>query len=177
MEHTTPAPDGSIVVGIDDSAESRTALLWAADLARSSGRHLEAAHVIGYDAQPTAAWAGTIPSLVYSDDTHAADRNRRNIVAMFDDVQPEPTWDLTFAQGPAAEFLVEHARTAHLLVVGTGEHRGITRALIGSISRYCLGHSVVPVVAVPTPESQPPAAEAPDGLPGSRTPDHLAPTR
>jgi nucleotide-binding universal stress UspA family protein len=149
MNHPTPAA-GSIIVGIDDSPQSRTALRWAADLARSSGRHLEAVHVNPYDSLRSPVWAGTLPALVAGDDAQADDRNRLRIVAMYDDVAPAPGWDLAFLDGPVGAVLVERSRGAQLLVVGTGEHHGVDRLLSGSISRYCLTHAAVAVAAVPT---------------------------
>ena len=45
-------------------------------------------------------------------------------------------------------FLSKHAE---LLVVGTREHVGLGRLLVGSVSHYCLRHAACPVVAVPIP--------------------------
>lgn len=50
--------------------------------------------------------------------------------------------------GPA---LVAAARTAALLVVGTGRKGRLSRTFLGSVSEFCVRHSPVPVVVVPAP--------------------------
>jgi nucleotide-binding universal stress UspA family protein len=46
---------------------------------------------------------------------------------------------------------VEAAHDAALLVVGSGRKSLVARALLGSVSEYCVRHSRVPVVVVPDP--------------------------
>jgi nucleotide-binding universal stress UspA family protein len=55
---------------------------------------------------------------------------------------------LDVVEGPAGPVLVERARRAALLVVGTREHVGLRRLVAGSVSHYCLSHAECPVVAV-----------------------------
>jgi len=73
------------------------------------------------------------------------------IRGIFRDVEPEASWMLTFAEGDAGEVLVRLAEDNEfeLLVVGTQEHVGFRRAVLGSVSHYCLSHARCPVVAVP----------------------------
>lgn len=47
--------------------------------------------------------------------------------------------------------LIAAARTAALLVVGTGRKDRLSRAFMGSVSEFCVRHSPVPVVVVPAP--------------------------
>ncbi len=47
--------------------------------------------------------------------------------------------------------LVKAAHDAALLVVGSGRKSLVARALLGSVSEYCVRHSRVPVVVVPDP--------------------------
>ena len=77
--------------------------------------------------------------------------NRHGIRNIFWDAKPEPGWMLTFAEGNAGEVLVRLGENAdvELLVVGTQEHTGLRRAVLGSVSHYCLSHAGCPVVAVP----------------------------
>ena len=44
-------------------------------------------------------------------------------------------------------------------MLGTREHTGLRRAVVGSVSHYCLSHAVPPVVAVPA-DVEPTAAAA-----------------
>ena len=71
-----------------------------------------------------------------------------SITQVFDDIAPRPDWLIQFAAEPGP-FLVRQSRDAQLLVVGTREHAGLGRLLVGSISHYCLSRAVCPVVAVP----------------------------
>ena len=83
-------------------------------------------------------------------DASAMDGAHRGAVeAVFDSVQPEPGWRLSFFSGEPGPVLVAESVGAALLVVGTREHAGIGRLLSGSVSHYCLSHAECPVVAVP----------------------------
>jgi nucleotide-binding universal stress UspA family protein len=55
--------------------------------------------------------------------------------------------------------LRRQSEEADLLVVGTGDHVGLGRLLVGSVSHYCLSHAKCPVVAVPAPRLVAEAAE------------------
>jgi nucleotide-binding universal stress UspA family protein len=72
---------------------------------------------------------------------------RGAIQAVFDSVQPDPGWRLSFSGEPGPVLVAESG--AALLVVGTRGHVGIGRLLSGSVSHYCLSHADCPVVAVP----------------------------
>ena len=138
-----------IVVGLDDSPSGKAALSWAAEQAIRTHTVLRAVHVLDwpYGANDTAS---------------ASSRDRRNltlekaqaayiasITRVFDDIAPRPDWLIQFAKGEPGPVLVRQSRDAQLLVVGTREHVGLGRLLVGSISHYCLSHAVCPVVAVP----------------------------
>lgn len=68
---------------------------------------------------------------------------------MFDDISPRPEWLIEFATGEPGPVLIKESSDAQLLVVGTHEHVGLGRLLVGSISHYCLSRASCPVVAVP----------------------------
>ena len=72
------------------------------------------------------------------------------VATLPDDV---PREDPVVEQGDAGVVLVEAARDAKLLVVGT-RGRGPVRAnMIGSVARHCADHSPVPLVIVPNLET------------------------
>ena len=71
---------------------------------------------------------------------------------LFASVQPESGWTLTCFAGDPGPVLRRQAKDADLLVVGTGEHVGLGRLLVGSVSHRCLTHAMCPVVAVPAPQ-------------------------
>jgi nucleotide-binding universal stress UspA family protein len=51
--------------------------------------------------------------------------------------------------GPPAEVLLEAARGAAELVVGTRGHGGFVGLLLGSVSQQCAHHAPCPIVIVP----------------------------
>jgi nucleotide-binding universal stress UspA family protein len=147
---STDTEKGEVVVGIDTSRSGRTALKWAADYARSTGRPLHAVHVFHYDPGTPAPWApGGLPSLTYPAAAEAREMMRSDVQQLFDALPPRPDWQLEICEGPVGRTLVDRAQTADLLVVGTREHTGVDRILSGSVSHHCLSHAQCPVMAVP----------------------------
>jgi nucleotide-binding universal stress UspA family protein len=54
----------------------------------------------------------------------------------------------TVAEGNAAQVLLDRAKGADLLVVGSRGHAGFAGALLGSVSQHCASHSPCPIVIV-----------------------------
>jgi len=144
-----------IVVGIDDSPSSRATLGWAADYARSTGCRLQAVHVMIWPPSTEIYAYAVGVDEVFPNADYVEKQYRTAIEAVFDEVHPEPDWELRFAQGHAGRILVEVSRTARLVVVGAREHRRVGRLLNGSIGHYCLNHAACPVVSVPPDGSSP----------------------
>ncbi|HEU4909536.1 MAG TPA: universal stress protein [Propionibacteriaceae bacterium] len=139
-----------IIVGLDDSPSGRAALRWAARQAVLAGSLLRAIHVLDWP-----YGSATDPEGNTSQPSHAEidESYRRSITAVFEQADPDPDWQLEFARGDAGPVLVREAKGAQLLVVGTREHVGLGRLLVGSISHYCLTHATCPVVAIPAETS------------------------
>ncbi len=74
---------------------------------------------------------------------------RASMTRLFDETAPRPGWLITFALGAPGDVLVQQAEHARLLAIGTGEHVGVQRLLVGSVSHYCLSHARCPVAAIP----------------------------
>ncbi|MFD5462167.1 universal stress protein [Kitasatospora sp. NPDC127059] len=130
---------------MDGSAVSRPALRWAVEQARLTGAVVDAVTAWTY---PTiTAWARTTAD-------PQIDRSARNAPArtVEEVVGPEPPVEIRqrAIRGNAAEVLLEQARGADLLVVGSRGYGGFERALLGSVSRHCVEHAPCPVVVVPT---------------------------
>lgn len=149
MTESAPSADNrrGIVVGIDGSEASISALEWAAGRTDRFGP-LRPVHSWDY---PISVWApspfgpGIAPPV--ADMNAAAQEAAESCMAdLPDDVPREPP---IVAQGEAGVVLVEAARDAELLVVGT-RGRGPVRAnVIGSVARHCADHTPVPLVIVP----------------------------
>jgi nucleotide-binding universal stress UspA family protein len=138
-----------IVVGLDDSPSSKAALSWAAEQAIRTHTVLRAVHVLGWPYGPNAAASPGSRDAMNLTFENAQAAYVASITKVFDDIAPRPDWLIQFAKGEPGAVLVRQSRDAQLLVVGTREHVGLGRLLVGSISHYCVSHAVCPVVAVP----------------------------
>jgi nucleotide-binding universal stress UspA family protein len=153
MDQNTTVADGAVVVAIDESSSSRAALTWAADYARDNHVDLHAVHVLRHDFGAPVTWAPGLLGAPHTVSESVFELAKLSVRQLFDSVLPAPSWTLTFLDGPAGQEIVQHARNAQLLVIGTREHRGLERLMVGSVSHYCLTHAECPIVAVPTPEA------------------------
>ncbi len=159
--HLKIAPQGAVVVAIDDSDSSRAALAWAASYARTTGLPLHATHVFRYDFGAPEVWSPGLRGIPHTVSAPEYALTRTDVEQMFTEVVPAPGWRLTFLDGPVGQTLVGFAQDATVLVVGTREHRGLERLLVDSVSHYCLTHAGLPVVAVPPGPVAPIATLAP----------------
>jgi nucleotide-binding universal stress UspA family protein len=90
-----------------------------------------------------------VEDLLFVQEGELEHTNRAAITEIFREIAPEDDWSLQFAKGKTRQILVDASRHSRLLVVGTGEHVGLGRIMLGSTSHYCLSHASCPVVAVP----------------------------
>ncbi|MEZ5246918.1 MAG: universal stress protein [Acidimicrobiales bacterium] len=136
-----------IIVGVDGSDASQAALEWAAARTDQFGP-VRPVHSWDY---PISVWApspfgpGMAPPA--NEMAAAAQEAADKLVAdLGDDIPHEAP---IVEHGDAGSVLVEAARDAELLVVGT-RGRGPVRAnVIGSVARHCADHTPVPLVIVP----------------------------
>lgn len=140
---------GKVVVGVDGSEGSRVALRWAAEEARARGAVLEAVIVWQYPALTTMPAFGVLPP---ADEMEAEAKAALGAVLEEEHLlsSPELTVLEAITQGPPAAGLIEAAKDADLLVVGSRGHGGFAGLLLGSVSQHCLTHAPCPVVVVPT---------------------------
>jgi nucleotide-binding universal stress UspA family protein len=155
---TSPDPLGdpreTIIVGLDQSNSARAALNWAAKYARLTGNPLRAIAIVDWPTGLVGATDGGLPleTLLLLPNEEQSQHLQRATQRIFDQVSPETSWDLQFKIGHVGRILAQESEGAQLLVIGTGEHVGLGRVLIGSTSHYCLSHASCPVVAVPGDE-------------------------
>lgn len=144
----------TIVVGVDDSPQSRAAVRWAATQARSTGCVLHGIHVLDWPRAEDLYGYTVVADQVLPADVDLESFYRVPSQQVFAEVDPDPGWTLSFAQGHAGHVLVEESRDARMLVLGAREHTGVMRLLNGSTGHYCLNHTVCPLVAVPCGSTQ-----------------------
>jgi len=140
----------TIVVGVDGSEPSRRALRWAAEQAGRTGAELNV--VTTWEYPTTFGWAPPYPA---GFDPEGDTRNA--LQDTVDDVLgPEPAVAvrLTVLEGHPAPVLIDEARHAELLVVGSRGHGAFLGMFLGSVSEHCASHAACPVVVVRHPDDK-----------------------
>jgi nucleotide-binding universal stress UspA family protein len=138
----------AIVVGVDGSSGSKAALAFALQegLARGSTVEVVTTWLMG----PAVSDIAT--ATTFEEEEAKAEEIQNavlaEVLAGFDE---RPTISQVVLQNYGGHALVEAAHDAALLVVGNGRKSLVARALLGSVSEYCVRHSRVPVVVVPDP--------------------------
>ena len=133
-----------ILVGVDGSASSLTALRWAARLAPTLDADIEALMV--WDYPTNFGWSAAL-----AQDWRPDNDARKALEAALDEAfDAERPVDLKadIAEGPAAAVLRDRSATALLLIVGSRGHGGFTGLLLGSVSTACAEHAKCPVLVV-----------------------------
>lgn len=139
---------GTIVVGVDDSEAGRSALRWALAEADLRGDHVVA----------LLAWQPVLTHAQARGPYYRPEVGDEVAHAVLDEalaaVAPEhrPDVELRAVVDDAADALVEAAREADLVVVGSHGRSGIGRLLFGSVSTQVAHHAPCPVVIVPEEE-------------------------
>lgn len=141
---------GRIVVGVDGSPGSKTALKWAMNQARVTGATIEAVTAWQDPAKYGTAYGWT--SAAFEGDSFAT-----AMVKALDDTVADVTAQMErpatvlakVVEGHPAEALLQAATGAQLLVVGSRGHGTFAGILLGSVSQHCVQHAPCPVVVVP----------------------------
>jgi nucleotide-binding universal stress UspA family protein len=135
-------PRGLIVVGVDGSENSRQALVWAVEEARLRDARVRVVH----------AW-WLYPMLTADTEApHHTDDARGAVQTFVTEILGEEhdvEIEVVAVQGQqASAALVDAAREAELLVVGSRGAGGFSSLLLGSVSQQCAHHAPCPVVIV-----------------------------
>jgi nucleotide-binding universal stress UspA family protein len=137
-----------IVVGVDGSSGSQVALDFA--LAEGTLRGAEVHAVCTWDFPVTYNAAFVIP---FEDLENDAGAILAEAVAVATEKRggTTPPLTTTVRHGHASGALIDEAKDATMLVVGSRGHGGFVGMLIGSTSQGCVTHAPCPVVVVPEP--------------------------
>ncbi|TNC17267.1 universal stress protein [Georgenia sp. 311] len=141
--NSVPAPAGAVVVGVDGSGLSESALLWAAAEAARLGSPLHIVHAFVY----VHAMGGFAVVDVATPDEIGGEV----CAAALERVRAEfPDLAVTteVRVGPAAPQLIKASRQASMVVLGARGHGRIGGVLVGSVSQQVALHSRCPVVVV-----------------------------
>ena len=142
-----------IVVGVDGSANAEAALEVAAAEARLRGESLRV--VAAWEVPPTVYGGGFAP---VDTDVFDSFRDRARGVAgeaakTAAEKAPDVQCEVVVEEGDAASVLLDQAKDAALIVVGTRGLGGFKSFLLGSVSQKVVHHAPCPVLVVPAVEA------------------------
>ncbi len=138
----TERTSAKIVVGIDGSPASISALRWAAKYASLAGETLEV--VVVWDWYRSPGWytpilAGLDPE---GDAKHVLEKALIDLECEW----PHLSMTSRVVEGNPSPILVDVSKGASLLVVGSRGHGEFTGMLLGSVSERCATHAHCPVL-------------------------------
>jgi nucleotide-binding universal stress UspA family protein len=137
-----------IVAALDDSAHAAEVLRFALYEAGIRATRLRAVHAWSGTPVVPMVGPGVIPA-VPAEDVHAAARQRLQELLSRVAGDRAHKVERVVAAGPAGEVILDNARDAELIVVGTHARGHVGELILGSVSHYVVRHSRSPVVIVP----------------------------
>lgn len=163
---TQPTTDDGtprVVVGVDGSPPSRAALIWGLREAAASGARVEVLSAYPIDfywTDPILIDTGRLAGIRTGTEDRArefvAEARRDPAVAAVAGAADVPV-EVVVTGGAAAGHLVDRARGARTLVVGSRGRGAVRSALLGSVALHCITHAPCPVVVVHDGVARPPA--------------------
>lgn len=149
MSDTAASSTRTIVVGVDGSDGSKSALRWAIAEARLHGAKVVAVAAWEFpyiyagpgDMVPLLPWKDQAPEMVDMLSSEIADAVGDSGVEV----------EARVEEGPASRVLLDASKDAELLVVGSRGRGGFSGLLLGSVSMQCAHHAACPVVIIPHP--------------------------
>jgi nucleotide-binding universal stress UspA family protein len=140
---------GRIVVGVDGSEGSLNALSWASREARLRDATLEVVVAWTYPIAVLPIPVAPEPPEVEAIKKEAHELIEGALAKVADDVA-RVSVERRVVEGRTPEVLIERAKEADLLVVGSRGLGGFGGLLLGSASQQCALHANEPVVVVPS---------------------------
>ncbi|MGZ5212153.1 MAG: universal stress protein [Actinomycetota bacterium] len=143
-------PGGRLVVGVDGSESATSAVRWAAHEAELRGTKLEM--ISAWEVSVSNVGYGLGLAEISGEMLTGLEQNAEEVLSTAAEVardgSPHIEIETRTVEGQAAEVLVEAARGADLLVVGSRGKGGFRELLLGSVSQQCAHHASCPVVIV-----------------------------
>lgn len=133
-----------VVVGVDESEESRQAVLTAFEYARAFDAPLIAVNVWQIVGEVGLGYSGAVVDW----ERIRAERIRtlRELVGPLHEKFPDVDTTLRSVEGSAAKHLCALSADARLVVVGSGAHSKLLGSVLGSVSQNLIHHSLCPVL-------------------------------
>lgn len=141
----------TIVVGVDGSPAAQQALRWAIAEGRLRGAAVRAVYAWELSAgagAPGGLVGASVFGSVALDPAQLQRSAEARLAELVGDVSGQDEVERLVVEGHTAEVLVEQAKDADLLVVGSRGHGGLAGALLGSVSQACAQHAECPVVII-----------------------------
>ncbi|MDA8270087.1 MAG: universal stress protein [Actinomycetota bacterium] len=132
-----------IIVGVDGSPSSNAALEWAAQEAEIRGSTLELIHAWNY---PNLGYGGYVA--VLEDFEKDASALLDEVVAFVRKNYPKLQLVSSLIQGPTAQTIMDRAKEADMVVVGSRGRGGFSGLLLGSVGQQLVHHCPAPVVII-----------------------------
>lgn len=177
-----------IVVGVDGSSRSESAVRWAAHEARMRKVPLVLVHVVVTPAWGPAPWLlSTAPLPLPADEDRGLDESGRKIIADAIGIVERVSRDGALPQVKSELFysvpvstLVNLSKEAQIVVVGCRGQHALHRLLLGSVSTGLVHHAYCPVAVIhdeapsPPDRSKAPVVVGIDGSPASELATEIA---
>lgn len=140
---------GKIVVGVDGSPSANAATEWAAQEADLRQAKLELVHAWNY---PNLGYGGYVA--VLEDFEKDAGAVLEEVATAVKKAHPQLELISSLVQGPTAQSIIEKAKEADMVVVGSRGKGGFTGLLLGSVGQQLVHHCPAPVVIIHLPASE-----------------------
>jgi nucleotide-binding universal stress UspA family protein len=137
----------TIVVGVDGSPNSRTALTWAAAEAADHGADLVVINVWEHTLLPPAG-SVSVSERYVADPSQRTSEDLVNVIKEELGENPPVLVQPQVKQGNPAKVLIDQSENADLLVVGTRGHGGFRGLVLGSVSQHVAAYANCPVTVV-----------------------------
>jgi len=148
MKQEQKGLSGRIVVGVDGSSPSRAALRWALRQAEFTGSSVEAVIAWHYPAMAGGYGWAPVSAMDATDFQEVAAKEIAKVVSEEADPASDVRITTSVVEGMPAQVLLDVAKGADLLVVGSRGHGGFASALLGSVSQHCVHHAQCPVLII-----------------------------